>query len=255
MRLARHQTGAGGYRAVPYRTSVLLLALETAADVCGVALHDGQSVVAETSLHVARRHSAALLPLCQALLDASGRSVSDLTAVAVSAGPGSYTGLRIGASTAKGLCTASGAALVPVPTLEALASQAVPHVETGSTIVAALLSRRGEVYAASYRSEERALVSLQRSGSLTLDALPADWLGDAETPSFVGPAARTLAEAFELADAHVLSTDLVRPGATAVARLGAALLARGETADVAAFEPDYLKAFVATRPKPIFSAA
>ena len=234
---------------------MLLLALETAADVCGVALHDGQSVVAEASLHVARRHSAALLPLCRSLLDASGRSVSDVTAVAVSAGPGSYTGLRIGASTAKGLCTASGAALVAVPTLDALASQAVPHADAGSTIVAALPSRRGEVYAAAYRIQGGQLKALHPSGSLTLDALPADWLGHAEASSFVGPAARTLAEAFGLAGAPVLSTDLVRPSATAVARLGAELLARGETADVAAFEPDYLKAFVATRPKPIFSAA
>ena len=235
---------------------MLLLALETAADVCGVALHDGDAVVAESSLRVARRHSAALLPLAEALLAAAGRSVADVTAVAVSAGPGSYTGLRIGASTAKGLCTATGAALVPVPTLSALAEQAARWATDGEFVVTALPSRRGEVYAAAYSVQSGALVPIRPAGPLTLGALPPDWMDAPAACLFAGPAAAALADACAntLGSTRVLPPDAVRPSAAAVARLGAALLARGATVDAAAFEPDYLKAFVATRPKPIFSA-
>ena len=251
----RHLAPGGVYRGLPYRLPVLLLAIETAADVCGVALHDGTAVFAESSLRAERRHSAALLPLAGALLSAAGRTVSELTAIAVSAGPGSYTGLRIGASTAKGLCSATGAALVPVPTLGALAEQARTWAEDGDLIVAALPSRRGEVYAASYRARPGALDPVQPAGPLLLDALPPDWLDSSATPLFAGPAAAALAGAFGRAGSRVLASDVVYPNAGAVARLGAALLAQGDTADAAAFEPDYLKAFVATRPKPIFSAA
>jgi tRNA threonylcarbamoyladenosine biosynthesis protein TsaB len=241
--------------------TVLLLALETAADVCGVALHDGRSVIAESSLRVARRHSAALLPLAQALLEAAGRGPSDLTAVAVSAGPGSYTGLRIGASTAKGLCSATGAALLPVPTLHALALDHLSGGNPDRIVVPVLPSRRGEVYAAAYRvpletKEEHEVEAVQPPGPLTLDEIPPDWLPDLSGVRIVGPAeagsdlgAGLAKTAFQTAG---LERRTVRPSPAAVARLGAALLNAGQAADPAAFEPDYLKAFVATRAKPIF---
>ena len=238
---------------------MLLLALETAADVCGVALHDGQSVIAESSLRLARRHSAALLPLAHSLLHAAGRSPSDLTAVAVSAGPGSYTGLRIGASTAKGLCSATGAALVSVPTLHALALDQLSGFDPDRIVVSVLPSRRGEVYAAAYRmalgSKSEADVEIvQPAGPLVLDSMPDDWLPAESSPLVVGTARAASDLGARLATSPIGfgGRHPVDPSAARVARLGAASLEAGHTVDPAAFEPDYLKAFVATRAKPIF---
>ena len=219
---------------------MLTLGIETAADVCAVALLDGGDVVVRSALHVPRAHGRRLAPLISEALAHAGRAPADLDLVAVSAGPGSYTGLRIGMATAKGLCLATGAGLAAVPTLRALA-----HDADGPTVVA-LPSRRGEVYAALYDgpSEVRA------PAALALADLP-DWLPAAPPGGFGlgGPGAGRVAEAAP--DVAWRRLDLV-PDAVAVARLGRAEARAGRLADVAAAEPLYLKPVAATRPRGIF---
>src|SRR5215203_5491452 len=95
-----------------------ILSLETSVDVCSVAIHDNQTLLKEIVLHEAQSHASQLAPLIQDVLSLASLKPADISAVAVSAGPGSYTGLRIGASTAKGLCFALNIPLIAVPTLE-----------------------------------------------------------------------------------------------------------------------------------------
>jgi len=126
---------------------MLVLGIDTATRRASVGLIADGSILAEQSRLADASHAVSLLPLIDSVLAAAAVQVDELDAVAVSAGPGSFTGLRVGLSIAKGLTYATGARLVTVPTLEALA-RAVP---AGDEPVCALLdARKGELYAACF---------------------------------------------------------------------------------------------------------
>ena len=214
---------------------MLTLGLTTATATCGVALLDGDRLLVETHVHVDRSHARRLAPLIAQALEHAGREARELGVVAVVGGPGSFTGLRIGASTAKGLCLATGAALVAVPSGDALAASQ-PVLMQNTLFV--LPSRRGEVLAAA------------RSGPLVPVAL-------SDLPAFADGCSVVLGPNAEAVASAVPGLDAV-PGdlrAGAVARLGAERFAAGETADAAAFEPDYGQAFRPSQPKAIFGGA
>ncbi len=229
-----------------------LLAIETATDVCSVALHDAGGIVAVFSLTRKQQHARALAPLIETAITWLGGGWDALGAVAVSAGPGSYTGLRIGLSTAKGLCAARDLDLVAVSTLEALAHVALPAVLDDGLLGAVLPSRRGEVYLQWFRRHQDALVAGGPAAPLALgDALRADFPGGS-APVLVGSGGALLATALlPRISVTVLSPEVFMPDAAVVARLGYARWLRGETESVAHFEPDYLKPFALnTAPAP-----
>ena len=229
----------------------MLLALETATDVCSVALLDGDRPVGLAEVLRPRAHAALLAPLIRDVLAQAERAVGDVTAIAVSAGPGSYTGLRIGASTAKGLAYVNGAALVAVPSLAALASGAQDVLADDDLLVAAFRSRRDEVYAAAFRRTPDGLTPAAEAAAVEVGDL-AGWLPERTgTLWVVGEAGALVAETLGGA-VRVLDPVRFRPSATLVGACGAAKLAAGEVVDVAAFEPEYLKDFVAKRARPIF---
>ncbi|WP_022852414.1 tRNA (adenosine(37)-N6)-threonylcarbamoyltransferase complex dimerization subunit type 1 TsaB [Thermodesulfatator atlanticus] len=128
----------------------LVLAIETATPVGGVAIV-GEKVLGEITLASAETHSRRLLSSAEFLLKRLGLSLSDLSAIGVSIGPGSFTGLRIGLATAKGLHFATGLPLIGVGTLLALAHQLFL---TDKLVCAALDARRKQLYAALYKFEK-----------------------------------------------------------------------------------------------------
>jgi tRNA threonylcarbamoyladenosine biosynthesis protein TsaB len=132
---------------------MLILALETSTLTTSVALVDERGVRAEREA-LASPHSEALLPLIDGLLAAEQKAPSALTAIACGTGPGSFTGLRIGLATAKGLCYALGRPLVAESSLRALALEAEAHAPAGALVLATSDARRGEVYAGLYRLGE-----------------------------------------------------------------------------------------------------
>jgi tRNA threonylcarbamoyladenosine biosynthesis protein TsaB len=231
----------------------MLLAIETATDVCSVALLAGERVLGVAEALRPRAHAELLAPLVHDLLAQHGVRAADLQTVAVSAGPGSYTGLRIGVSTAKGLCIASGAGLVGVPTLAALATAASGVLREGDLLVTALPSRRGEVYVAAFRPDGARLAEAAPAAALTLDELGA-WLPAYEDVLWLlGDAAPLALEALAR-PARVLGAPVFRPHAVLVARLAAERAAAGDLDDVAAFEPAYLKPFEARVGRSIFDS-
>src|SRR6476619_492243 len=133
---------------------MLLLSLETSSPVCSVALHrlDGGALLGQSELRLDKSHSTHLTVLIEQLLANTGHQLADLAAVAVSDGPGSYTGLRIGAAAAKGLCFALDIPLVAVSTLRALAAQVAAGTARPENFLFCpmLDARRQEVYAALY---------------------------------------------------------------------------------------------------------
>jgi tRNA threonylcarbamoyladenosine biosynthesis protein TsaB len=231
-----------------------LVALETATAVCSVALWIDGDVVVEAALNRPRAHAENLVPLISDALRYGGIAARDLDAVAVSAGPGSFTGLRIGASTAKGLASAVDAELVAVPSLEALAysaSEAVGAIGTSDIILAAFDARRDEVFAAAFRRQPSGCLDVHRETTAVSLVDLADWLGMVAGTVFLAGdgSAKVQSEwGTGMPEVRSLSDAVVRPSAASVARLGAERLARGETVDVAEFEPFYLKEFVAKLP-------
>lgn len=126
----------------------MLLAIDTASQYMSLALHNGRQIEFESTWHTANNHTTELVPAIRQALTQLGLTTADLTAVAVSQGPGSFTGLRIGMAVAKGLASALGIALVAVPTLEIIAA-GVP--EFHGSLVAVLQAGRGRVNAQRYQ--------------------------------------------------------------------------------------------------------
>ena len=126
-----------------------VLALETATLAGSIAIvDDTEGLIGEVGVNVKLAHSERLMPSIQWLLNASGISIRDIDVFALSIGPGSFTGLRIGLSTVKGFAFASGKPVVPVPTLDAFA-RTMPFCR--HTVCPMLDARKKEVYAGLYR--------------------------------------------------------------------------------------------------------
>ena len=136
---------------------MLTLAIDTASAACQACIHDSDAdrVLGFATETIGRGHAERLLPVIDAALDAAGVSLSGIDRIAVTVGPGSFTGIRVGLSAARGLALALGCECIGIDTLEALAAG---HPETAGPILAVLDARRGEVYAALFEAGPRAVL-------------------------------------------------------------------------------------------------
>ena len=231
----------------------LILAFETATDVCSVALLQNGHVLARMDADRPRAHAESLAPMAQDVFRIAGRAIQELSAVAVSRGPGSYTGLRIGSSTAKGLAFSTGARLVGVPSLPALALAARAALGHDLRAVVVRKARKDELYAAvcdagdRVRTVEQArLVTTPEAAEAALRALTSTDL----PVVLCGNGRMALLDSFgDSADRGRVVLSGVEPDAESVGRLGSRLLDEGRTDDIDTFEPYYLKEYVAERPR------
>jgi tRNA threonylcarbamoyladenosine biosynthesis protein TsaB len=220
----------------------LLLAIESATEVASVALARDGATLAVRRTGPGRPASEALLPAVLDLLAEAGAGLDAVDAFAVSVGPGSFTGLRVGVSTVKGLAFGGDRPVVAVPTLAALALRAARP----EACVAALLdARRGEVYAALHAGDARE-PALLAAGVLR----PADLVAALEAHAgardlvAIGDGVSVVRDALAArfgARVAFVEGEAGRPDAVAVAALGARLLARGEGRDAAAIAPVYVR--------------
>jgi tRNA threonylcarbamoyladenosine biosynthesis protein TsaB len=222
---------------------VTVLGIETATSVCGAAVLEDGALAALEEVNERRVHAERLLPLIDAALRKSGRTAASLGAIAVSIGPGSFTGLRIGLSIAKGLVLATGVPLVAVPTLEALASRSARAGRTDGLILAALDARRDEVYCQLFEAAGGEIRPLWDPRDLAVDRLVAELgergllvTGDGRAKVMAGAGDGALRMREPDAAAALCS-------AADVARLGEVLALAGKTEDPALLEPRYIKEF------------
>ena len=129
-----------------------ILVIDTSGPVCGTAVMDGEKVYSEFTAQNRNTHSASLMPTIEAALNAAGTEMKDLDAVAAVTGPGSFTGVRIGVATAKGLAHGAGLPCIPVDALEALAASAG---DFDGIVCPIQDARAGQVYGAAFRKAER----------------------------------------------------------------------------------------------------
>lgn len=151
----------------------MLLALDTATQLISVALHDGERLLAEQTWLAGRRHSEALAPTIQAVAASVGVALADLTGVAASVGPGSYTGLRIGVALAKGLAGARDLPLVGASTLETTV-RALPGHPGSGPLTAVVPAGRGRVIAQTFGWQGDAWIALGEMALQAWDALLLD---------------------------------------------------------------------------------
>jgi tRNA threonylcarbamoyladenosine biosynthesis protein TsaB len=178
---------------------MLIIGIDTTTLACSVALLNNETVLAEATLNIKKTHSERLMPLLNNLLSESGIEREALDAIAVAAGPGSFTGLRIGVSTARALAQGLSIPAVPVCTLEALA-EAVP---TQHTLICPLLdARRNQVYTALYRrviKPPHALRTIIEPAALTLDELVSELQAYDQPVIFLGEGLNSYASTLEKA--------------------------------------------------------
>ena len=226
---------------------MVILGIETATVACSVAVRSGGRLVAERTVLIPQAHSVKLASLAAGALGDAGITGDDLTAVAVSCGPGSFTGLRVGIATAKGLAMGWGKRVVPAPTLDALARTALPW---GGPICAALVARRGEVYYAVYDGRDGTRLMGPRTGNIgsvaetVRGALGSFNSGFGGNVGLLGDGAEALHREFETAfGGRVDVFPEVRrlPRAWSVCEVGERLLLSGEAADAAEIKPFYLR--------------
>lgn len=224
-----------------------ILNIETSATACSVAVsEDGALIWHEEDLTGPSRNERLGALVDEAMSFADSHAIP-LDAVAVSKGPGSYTGLRIGTSMAKGICYGLNIPLVAVPTLEvvcvpALLREAVKEEE--ALLCPMLDARRMEVYAAVY---DRALKEVRSTRADVVTAETYREYLDKGPVYFLGPGAAKCRAVLTHPNARFL--DGVEPLAKNMFPLAERRLMRGETEDVAYFTPFYLKDFVALKPK------
>ena len=213
-----------------------ILMIETSTECCSVAVCDGSRIVASRIDETPRQQSAMLVPYIVEVLQEAGLRGEDLDAVAVSEGPGSYTGLRVGVSTAKGYCFGAGKPLLGIDTLQILAHQAEGSFDR---IVAMIDARRMEVYAAVF---DGAASKTGPTQAVILDADSFHEELEAGTVLFIG----TGVQKFQAVCTHPnASFRECPPLATAMVTPALAALQKKEFKDIAYFEPFYLKEFVA----------
>src|SRR5579863_352778 len=228
-----------------------VLGLDTSTSIASLALIAGGKVAASFERPVTS-HGAALPSAVDELLRAAGLSIPDVGAIAIGTGPGSFTGLRIGISYAKGIAMASGCAMVGVPSFDAIALAALErnNIETGRVICVVTDARKGEVYAALYRVVADGLEKLSEELVVALKHLASRITEDVV---FVGDERAKDAAALLKSRGHwvaVFETGMLDLRGACVAALGGAQFARGETDRAASIEPLYIRTPEATfKPK------
>lgn len=230
----------------------LLLCLETATRICSVALFNDHHLLAVRESDVPNIHSAKLTVFIDEVLKGSGALYHDLEAVAVSMGPGSYTGLRIGVAAAKGLCYALGKPLVAVPTLQAMAfgmsgSEVVRKIESSgaSWLCCPMIdARRMEVYCGIYDQDNREVREVR--AEIVDDNSFGEFLCK-QIVLFAGDGAAKCREALG-SHPNALFDDRFMSSAVFMEPIARKRIDAGQTEDVAYFEPFYLKEFVAGKP-------
>ena len=227
-----------------------ILHIETSTNVCSVAVsEDSQCIFQQEERGEKGAGAERLGTMVDEALSFTDNHAIPFDAVSVSCGPGSYTGLRIGVSMAKGICYGRNLKLIAVPTLELLCVPVLlrnPELEENALLCPMLDARRMEVYAALY---DRSLKTVRK---VSADIVEADtyqsWL-DEHPVYFFGNGAKKCMDTIQHPNAHFIEG--IEPLAKWMQPLAEKRLLNGQTEDVAYFVPFYLKDFVAIKPKPL----
>lgn len=222
-----------------------ILQIETATPVCSVALSKNGKTIALKEEAAQNIHASSLTLFIDAAMKMAGLSYADLDAIAVSKGPGSYTGLRIGVSTVKGLCFALDKPLIAVDTLKMMAQGFLNQQTSFSGLVCPMIdARRMEVFTAVY---DESLKESEPVNAKIIDESSFGTLLDHNKITFIGDGAAKCKAV--ITSPNACFSDLNFNSAANMSELADLAFKAANFEDVAYFEPFYLKDFVFTQPK------
>jgi len=228
-----------------------ILCLETSTEVCSAAIVDDGIVTDFREDISGQNHSKLLTVFIAQLLESNHLKVSDLNAVAVSEGPGSYTGLRIGVSVAKGFCYAACIPLIAISPLEAMASHVIENtsdyqleIQPRDLFIPMIDARRMEVFTAIY---DKNLQTVQKVNALVVESTSFTAYAENSRLFLFGNGSAKCTDS--LTDQNIHFIDGVLASSLNMATLANKKFQNNEFVDVAYFEPFYLKDFIATIPK------
>lgn len=226
----------------------MILCLETATPVCSVALNSACCTLAMRETEGQNAHSEKITNFIREVMEEAKIDYPQLDAVAVSQGPGSYTGLRIGVSTAKGICYAADLPLMAIDTLEAMAygmkDKLGSQIGPNDLLIPMIDARRMEVYASVFNAN---LNKINDTAALVIDENSFEDLRKDHRLWLFGDGAPKLSKLFEnQPNIHII--DGFKPSAAYMKVLAERALQQQQFVDVAYFEPFYLKDFIAGKP-------
>ena len=223
-----------------------ILALETSAKAVSVAVAEDGKVLASAYQNIGLTHSVTLMPLLDGMLKNAGLSMEDVGCVAVANGPGSFTGLRIGVSAAKGLAWTRDLLCCGVSTLEAMAQNVR---DFDGIVICAMDARRNQIYNALFEAKNGALIRLCPDRAIGLDEVAAALKNCEKSKILVGDGAK-LCYTYLLAqgiDCRMAQENAVMQNAVGVALVACKMAARGETVSSRDLVPAYLRLSQAER--------
>jgi len=225
---------------------LLILAFESSAKAASVALLEGGTLLGESYQNTGLTHSQTLLPMADSLLTACGKTKDDITDVAVAAGPGSFTGVRIGVAAAKGFAWGRRLPCYGVSTLEAMARSSGI---TEGTVVCAMDARRSQVYTATFEASGGNLRRITDDRAISVEDLGKDLENSTNFIFLVGDGANLCYNILKgkLPLLRLLPEHRVHQRASGVALAAAAAIERGEAGDGAALVPNYIRLSQAER--------
>lgn len=222
----------------------VILHIESATKPCSVALSKGEELLFYRMNDQAYSHAVQLGRYLDQVLSFSAQQGLKIDAVSVSGGPGSYTGLRIGVSMAKGICYGLGIPLIAISTLRILAGQVLDNVNDNIVLCPALDARRMEIYTAVYDHRGNELLP---AGALVVEENSFDDIFPDKTLCFFGDGAKKCLE--KLSRTNVCFRDDLVPRAREMILPALTAFRSGRFEKTAYYEPNYLKEFQATVPR------
>ena len=224
----------------------IILGIETATKVCSIALSKDDELLAIEEVGGEYSHAENVTNFIEKVVKKANIQFNDIDAIAVSKGPGSYTGLRIGVSSAKGLCYALNKPLIAIDTLQAMALRMAKQTTDKNLLFCPMIdARRMEVYTAIYNASNELIEPISAK---IIDENSFSQLLTKQKVLFFGDGAEKCKIIFEQ-HSNALFNDDILPSATEINELALKKLNNNELEDVAYFEPFYLKDFIATTPK------
>lgn len=226
-----------------------LLALDSSGLVASVAVIDNGLTIAEYSVNYKKTHSQTLLPMLDEIKKMTELDLGTLDAIAIAAGPGSFTGLRIGSATAKGLGLALNIPIIPVPTLDALAY----NLYGSDKLICPLMdARRNQVYTGLYKFKNGELITIEKQCAVDIADIAEKINAFKREVIFLGDGATAYADKLpELINVNFsfAPSSCNRQRAACVGTLGAELFSKGISEAAAEHSPEYLRLSQAEREK------
>jgi len=223
----------------------LILNIETSENICSVALSENGKLISVKETAEERQHAKLLSPFISELFAETGIDIKKLDAVAITKGPGSYTGLRIGVSTAKGICFGTGAKLIAIGTLDSMAYKAAQKYKTNNILLCPMIdARRMEVYTQIFDTNMNTISSIEAK-ILNEDSFSS--MLKTNKLVFFGSGMPKFKEIINNNNA-IFDTEIL-PSAKNIITLSYEKYKNSEFENLAYFEPYYLKDFIAIKPK------